>query len=158
MLIGLTIWVMSGFARLKNESFVRQFQDHQRVQVIVGDHTYRMEVVVSSQAQAQGLSGRDSIGSDGLVFLFGQKSRHAFWMKDMTFPIDIVWVDDGRVVEITSAEVAHCYAPDKTVIACSDRQQTLFTPKSEINQVIEVPLGAAAKMGFAVGESVEIQK
>lgn len=50
-----------------------------------------------------GLSGRHQLGEfEGLLFVFDNDDQPAFWMKDMNFPIDIVWLDrDLRVVAVT---------------------------------------------------------
>src|SRR3989344_3587537 len=49
--------------------------------------------------QQQGLSGRDGLKDDeGMLFVFANSGEHLFWMKDMKFPIDIIWLNDNREV------------------------------------------------------------
>ena len=47
-----------------------------------------------------GLSGRPNIGSDGLLFIL-PAGKHRFWMKDMQFNLDMVWIDQNQVVGIS---------------------------------------------------------
>jgi uncharacterized membrane protein (UPF0127 family) len=69
--------------------------------------------------QEKGLGGRDSLLPDeGMLFVFPQDGQYTFWMKDMRFPIDIVWLSgDGRVVYIvpnlSPDTYPHSFAPSK---------------------------------------------
>lgn len=37
----------------------------------------------------------------GMLFVFDKESRYSFWMKNMLFPIDIIWLDkDKKVVAV----------------------------------------------------------
>src|ERR1700679_2272851 len=61
--------------------------------------------VTLAQTQAQeelGLGDRDSLAAgQGMLFVFAQDGKYAFWMKDMRFSIDIIWfAADGEVVYI----------------------------------------------------------
>ena len=51
---------------------------------------------------SRGLSGRLNLASDnGMLFVFAKKDTSPiFWMKNMLFPIDIIWIDDEKVVQI----------------------------------------------------------
>ena len=62
-----------------------------------------IEIANTTISRAQGLSGRESlpVGS-GLLFTFNSASTYGFWMKDMNFPIDILWFDsEKKLVDIT---------------------------------------------------------
>lgn len=76
--------------------------DRSHVQIKLGDCELLVEVVNTPASITQGLSGRENIGSDGMLFVMSQKTTHRFWMIDMQFPLDMVWLDDRTVVGITS--------------------------------------------------------
>ena len=59
-----------------------------------------VEVVDTPETRQQGLSNRASLGDDeGMLFVFDDvSSNHCFWMKDMQFPIDMVWLDEEKRV------------------------------------------------------------
>jgi len=61
-----------------------------------------IEIADTPEEHMQGLSGRKSLPENtGMLFIFDEPSRPGFWMKDMHFPIDIIWIDeDWRIVKI----------------------------------------------------------
>lgn len=62
----------------------------------------RVTVLERQGERERGLSGRESLApTEGMLFVFPESGYHAFWMKDMQFPIDIIWVAaDGTIVDI----------------------------------------------------------
>ncbi|MDP3725202.1 MAG: DUF192 domain-containing protein, partial [Nanoarchaeota archaeon] len=71
--------------------------------VRIGKHEFIAEVADTEEERARGLSGRDSLDEmRGMLFLFdspaGGPEVQSFWMKDMKFPIDIIWVRKGGVI------------------------------------------------------------
>ena len=58
--------------------------------------TIHAEVSRSKNDMELGLSGRDSLASSsGMIFIFDKAGNHGFWMKDMNFPLDILWINDN---------------------------------------------------------------
>ncbi len=97
--------------------------------------------------RTQGLSGQPSLGEDqGMLFLFPTPARHTFWMKDMRFPIDILWLQNGRVVELW--ENAPPPAPGTFPAA--------RTPEIAADAVLELPAGQAARRGLLPGAALDI--
>src|SRR5581483_7593288 len=59
----------------------------------VGSSTFNVEMATTPAEQACGLSGREGLADGtGMFFVFGSGGMQSFWMKDMKFPIDIVWI------------------------------------------------------------------
>lgn len=57
------------------------------------------QVVRSPAERSRGLSGRSSLpDGQAMLFVFPASARHGIWMKDMRFPIDIVWLDESKTV------------------------------------------------------------
>lgn len=58
----------------------------------------KAEVVDNEEARMKGLSGRDNLADDeGMFFVFEKSDIYPFWMKDMKFAIDIIWImEDGN--------------------------------------------------------------
>ena len=51
----------------------------------------------------KGLSDTESLPEEGMLFIFEKPDTYSFWMKDMSYPIDIVWIDaDKKIVQIDS--------------------------------------------------------
>ena len=101
----------------------------------------KIEITRTSAEQARGLSGRASLPENsGMLFSYSTDTRPAFWMKEMNFPIDIIWLDkDWRVVGF-----------EKNV-SPSTFPQT-FSPSSPIRYVLEVNAGFVDKRQIKLGE------
>jgi hypothetical protein len=116
--------------------------------VWIAGRTLKVEVADTPVARAKGLSGHAPLGEDeGMLFLFGTAGRYPFWMKDMLFPIDIIWISNGKVVDVT----ANAPVPD------SAQKLPTFAAKEPADVVLEVPAGFAQKYGVNPGMVVGIE-
>jgi len=67
--------------------------------ITVNDQTFTVDVADTDNKRVQGLSGRKNLKqNEGMLFIFPDKSIRAFWMKDMNFPLDIIWIDSDTIV------------------------------------------------------------
>lgn len=74
--------------------------------IAVGAHKIFTEVASTPAAQARGLGGRSCIPADaGMLFSFNQPGQYSFWMKDMKFPIDIIWISAGHKAVLVKQNV-----------------------------------------------------
>lgn len=114
--------------------------------VYLGDKELKVEVADSEAKRKRGLSGRAGIGeNDGLLFVFDQENtRPKFWMKEMRFSIDIIWINDGKVVQIDK-EVA---PPEE---GTRDKSLKLYAPNQPIDLVLEVEAGFSDKFTIKEG-------
>jgi hypothetical protein len=119
--------------------------------VVVLDERVRVSVdVVDTPAlRARGLSGRASLApEEGMLFLFETPSIQSFWMKEMRFPIDILWIRDGRIVGITPE------AP----VPRTPSELPLFRSPTPCDVVLEVRAGAAKRWALLLGDPVRIER
>lgn len=104
--------------------------------------TIVIEVVESQEARTQGLGGRKKLKQDkGMLFVFQNSDRHAIWMKDMNFPLDILWLDDTKQVIHIEEDVAPETYP-----------QT-FTSNNPAKYVLEVNSGFVQEHRVKVGDT-----
>lgn len=61
----------------------------------------RVEVADTDYKITQGLSDRDEIGADAMMFVMPEKRLWGFWMNQMRFNLDFVWIADNEVIAIT---------------------------------------------------------
>jgi uncharacterized membrane protein (UPF0127 family) len=94
-----------------------------------------------------GLSGHAPLAEDeGMLFIFDEASVYPFWMKDMLFPIDIIWIDaNSRISYIESAVTPDTYPK-------------VFAPDAPALYTLEVKSGTAERLGFKIGDAVRIAK
>lgn len=101
------------------------------------------EIVREQEDLQRGLSGRESLPEgEGLLFDFGYSGRWGIWMKDMNFPIDIVWLDEEMKILTVKTSVA------------PDTYPEVFYPTSEARYVLEIPSGTVEKYRIEVGNRV----
>ncbi len=109
--------------------------------VSLGDTTIGVEVVKTFGERALGLSGRENL-KGGMWFVFPEADYYSFWMKDMKFPIDIIWVsDDFEIVDIKEN-----VSPDSFPKA--------FRPRAKASFVLEVSAGFAKTYQVNIGDKV----
>src|SRR5216683_4936930 len=69
--------------------------------VTIDNRTFSVEVATTSAQQQLGLSGRGGLAQDqGMLFIFKTADRYPFWMKDMKFPLDIIFINNNKIVQI----------------------------------------------------------
>lgn len=108
-----------------------------------------VEVVVSNGAIERGLSGRSAVSADGLLFVMPERSIPRFWMKAMLFDLDIVWIDDSTIVDITT----NVPAPDpKTPLS----DLPVYSPTQPVTRVLEIPSGQVQQYNLQVGDILEM--
>ncbi len=135
--------------RTQTEQALRVMSDGDRTQIQVGQSQLDVEVIHTEARLTQGLSGRDSIGSDGLLFMMPQRAIQSFWMREMKFDIDIIWIDGTTVVGITK-NVPH---PDPSTPLS---ELPNYTSPSPADTVLEVAAGAADQYQITVGDEVRL--
>lgn len=96
----------------------------------LGGEALLLEVVDTEALRIRGLSGHKPLASnEGMLFVFPEDGRYGFWMKDMLFPIDILWLDSGyRIIDTKEHAVPESY-PE------------VFTPHTSARFVLELPAG-----------------
>lgn len=74
-----------------------EFIDPRSLEVMVGDSIFDMEVCEDPE---KGLSGRERVSHDGMIFIFEESAPRSFHMKDCLISLDIVFCNEGQVVKI----------------------------------------------------------
>lgn len=91
----------------------------------------------------QGLSDTSSLNSNqGMLFFFATSTVPNFWMKDMNYPLDIIWIDNNKKI----IGVVQNLSP-------STYPQT-FAPTSPVSYVLEVSSGFFEKNNLKIGDSI----
>lgn len=149
VIIGVSLYGFmgdEGRAQLRNMIPFRRSAETAAATVRFDGVTVTADVASSAAQQSKGLSGRTSLAADtGMLFVFSQDASTAFWMKDMRFPIDIIWINDDTVVDL-----------DADVPIVTSGSPPLYTPVTPVNYVLEVNAGFAAAHGIAIGSAAAI--
>ena len=114
--------------------------------VKIAGQEIKVDLALDTQTQEQGLSGRTLLKEDeGMLFIFQISDTHPFWMKDMNFPIDIIWIRDTTIVDIS-----------KNVPVATTAELPTYAPREPVNKVLEVRAGDADRYGFKIGDAIKI--
>ena len=117
--------------------------------VKVGNAEFQVELAITPEEQMQGLSLRPSLAAGtAMLFVYRHQSRYRFWMKDMQFPLDIVWIGSGcNVVDVTLNATPE---PD-----LEPGQLPRYSPEVPAQYVLEINAGEAGARGIKAGVPVE---
>ncbi len=121
---------------------------YENVTVKIDKRSFKLMKADTFIKRAIGLMYRKSIPKDGgMLFILKRASRQGIWMKNMKFPIDIIWVDgDMSVCDIThSAELCHR-------INCK-----IYRPRRSAKFVLELKSGSCKRFKIKTASKVEIE-
>ncbi len=110
----------------------------------ISNKTIQVDLADTPATREQGLSGRVALAPDhGMLFVFENSDKYGFWMNEMNFSIDIIWIDEAkRVVHI-----------EKNV--SPESFPKIFTPTEPAKYVLEVSAGFSDLNGLMVGDPVD---
>ncbi|HAO64947.1 TPA: hypothetical protein DCQ44_03135 [Candidatus Taylorbacteria bacterium] len=112
----------------------------------IGRATIQAELATTEAQQVQGLSGRTSLAtSTGMLFVFDRADKWGIWMKDMNFPIDVLWIDSNLKVNYIVENMTPASYP------------TTYWPQTPASYVLEIPVGTIKSDGISVGQSVVLK-
>lgn len=125
-------------AETKQKRFVKVF--------FPNDYCITAELAVSDEERQLGLMFRERINCDqGMLFVFGEEDFHSFWMKNVNFPIDILWLDrEKRIVHIES-----------NVPPCKESPCPSYSPKVQASYVLELKSGSVKKNQLKLYDKLE---
>ena len=122
------------------------FVKNRKPQVTINNKTFNVEVALTDSQREKGLAGRTQLDANsGMLFVFPKSDIYTFWMKETKIPLDIIWIDEGKVVEITTLD------PQVGTDIPS------YTPKNKANYVLEVNAGMSSENNIKVGDGVKIK-
>lgn len=145
-LAAIFLFVVLGASRLPQSSVPGvPTQVPQLRTVELKGQTIRVSIVDTEDARRQGLSGRAGLDPDeGMLFIFPEDGIHGFWMKDMHFSIDILWLSaDGSIVYMAQNVSPDTYPQN-------------FGPDTPTRYVLELAAGYAETHGVDIGDIVRL--
>lgn len=116
----------------------------------IGEASFRVEIADTLRTRSQGLSSRASLAEDsGMLFIFNIPFSYPFWMKDMSFPLDMVWIRKGAVIGVTE----NVPPPSGNILTLPT-----YSPPGVIDEVLEINAGTFKKFGLKIGDAVILEK
>ncbi len=122
--------------------------------VKIAGRSIRVDLALTNIARERGLSGREKLDDEeGMLFIFDRSDNYRFWMKDMNFPIDIVWLASSSGEDNENIKVIYI----KKDVQPESYPKT-YGPdisSSNVRYVLEVVSGFSDKNNLKEGDSVE---
>ena len=118
--------------------------EHQRLThdfISINGELIQVEIADDQSERVQGLSGRNELKIGvGLLFIFDILDMHGIWMKDMNFPIDIIWFDENKKIVSIEKNVEPSTYPN------------VFIPSQNALYVLELNAGDVELYGIEIGQ------
>lgn len=127
--------------------FALYYQSHPLVSKIrIKDTIITIEVAATEAQKQKGLGGRSSLADDrGMLFPYDHKEQYNFWMRGMRFPLDFIWIDGSRVMDIAEN------VPPQS----GNEPSVIIKPAVGVDKVLEVHAGTVQRLGIQIGDTVE---
>jgi uncharacterized membrane protein (UPF0127 family) len=111
--------------------------------VNIGKKKFKVKTVVSKKDTVNGMMNKKFNNEfNGMLFIMNE-GEHCFWMKNCVIPLDIIFIEDGKI-----SEIYHNCPPCKTE-ECSNYC-------GEGDFILEIKGGTSKKYGFKIGDLVNV--
>lgn len=123
--------------------------EYLRAKVSIEGYELSAEIPVTGELMSKGLSVKNQLReNESMLFVFEEPLRHTFWMKDMKFPIDIIWLDsNGKIVHIEENLM-----PCPLVLICPS-----YAPNTDSQYVLETIAGFAQRHNISSGTTIKFE-
>lgn len=123
---------------------------YKTIEVELGGERFVARIADTAEKRAKGLSGTDPLKqNEAMIFVFGGVESHTFWMKGLTYPLDIIWFNEGKIVDIAPrVPPTNPEDPEAGYPRYSARLPTKY--------VIEVPSGTVDRLGIKIGDPIRV--
>ncbi|MFA6522656.1 MAG: DUF192 domain-containing protein [Patescibacteria group bacterium] len=134
--------------------FFFALQSNSMTQIQTVDGVLSVRLADNPLEQTKGLSGAtvaelQSQGAEGMLFVFGKAEERTFWMKEMNFDLDVVWILNGKIVSISE----NVQAPKN-----GEEPVRMYSGPIGADMVLELPAGGVKDHGLLIGQPLTIAK
>src|SRR6185369_1837932 len=148
IIVGVLLVIFGGYLFYQYGSKMTTKMKTNGSQATIGTHTFDVEVVKTNNNTQIALTKYTAIADNqGMLFLFDQPGFYTFWMKNMKFPIDMIFIHDDVVVS---------FVENATPPTSKDTQPLIYQPESSANKVLEVNKGTIKRDNIKKGDKVKI--
>jgi len=108
-----------------------------------------LEIADTPQQQNQGLAGHQPLSDNqAMLFPYSPPQQVSFWMKGMSFPIDIIYISSDQIVQIYS---------QVPVPSPSETNLKTYPSNQPVDYVLETAAGWTDKYSIGIGDKVILQ-
>jgi uncharacterized membrane protein (UPF0127 family) len=134
-----------GFEKVCSSDTVNQAVRRQGTILTPTGKILTVELANTASSRELGLSGRPGMkNGEGMLFVFDKEGKYGFWMKDMLFSLDMIWINKDGVVVALERDLA----PESYPKTYMNGPDALY--------VLEINKGQADIYGLFLGSKVTI--
>ncbi len=112
--------------------------------VKINDREIKVEIADTPESQYKGLSFKENLCVDcGMLFKFSEKSEKTFVMRNMNFPLDIIFIDDEKIVKI-----------EKNLKPEGENPKNFYNSSAPVDYVLEVNAGYVDSHNIKIGDKI----
>lgn len=127
---------------------LRPKSNYETVTLEINGHKIKTERAQTPDQRALGLGERDTLATNhGMLFDFPTSGKHGIWMKGMRFPLDIIWLKEGVVIDL---------ATNVPVAEPGSLNLDIYSPQADADKVLEVNAGTIERLKLKVGDKIKI--
>jgi len=116
--------------------------------VVIKQTEFTVDLAITPKEKTKGLSFRKNLPSKhGMLFIYENKDQYPFWMKDMNFPLDFIWIDGNIIVDIT-----------KNIPPANSTNMQIVKPIVPANKILEINAGEIDTYNIQIGDIVTFNK
>lgn len=119
-------------------------KEYEKITLKIKGVSFYTDIADNDIKRIRGLSHRYSLADNSaMLFVFDEPAIRKFWMKDMFFPIDIIWLNENKEIIHIEKNISPSTYPKS------------FGPDLKSLYVIEVSSGTSEKLSLSIGEKIE---
>lgn len=118
-----------------------------KAEVFINNTVFDVEVAIFGFEQKKGLGEKEDLkDNQGMLFVYFNNNIRYFWMKGMNFPIDILWIKDNKIVNIS-----------KNVPVLTEGEITKINSFYDVDKVLEIKAGSVLKYNININDEIIIK-
>ncbi|MFP4567337.1 MAG: DUF192 domain-containing protein [Candidatus Woesearchaeota archaeon] len=113
----------------------------------INTDSWKIDLAQTEQEQRQGLMNIESMPENkGMLFIFEDEKKQAFWMKNTLIPLDIIWINSNyEIIHIETAE------------PCTSEPCKIYTPTENAKYVLEINAGLTEQKNIELGMKTKLE-
>ena len=140
IVLTITLAILVGFWFMQKNIF--SGEDQQK-EIQINGQKILVEISQTPITREKGLSGREKICANcGMLFIFETPQKYTFWMKEMRFDLDMIWISGNKVIKIVKN------------IPFAKGVGEVVDPKIAVDKVLEINAGKSDEWGIKEGDEI----
>lgn len=126
---------------------IMMINEKQNARVCFNSNCFNARLAITNEERKKGLMHIDAIkDNEGMLFINEKEDIYPFWMKNVKFPLDIIWINEDKKVVFISENSKPCF----------DDNCPHIDPGVKAKYILEINAGLSKKIGLGIGSSLDI--